>query len=111
MALPRRAGGFLIDLDSTSIEGGQLIPESAEALKALTRKEIPYRVVTNTRSKPRSAILVDLNLENVPESSLSQLIREFPDPEYKPLVGFFTHCEPGRSLRTRETASFDPCQN
>ena len=61
MALPQRAGGFLIDLDGTIIEGGQLIPGSAEALKALTRQEIPYRVVTNTTSKPCSAILTNMS--------------------------------------------------
>jgi HAD superfamily hydrolase (TIGR01458 family) len=61
MALPERAGGFLIDLDGTIIEGGKLIPGSAEALRALTRKEIPYRVVTNTTSKPRSAILANMS--------------------------------------------------
>jgi ribonucleotide monophosphatase NagD (HAD superfamily) len=61
MALLQQAGGFLIDLDGTIIEGGQLIPGAAEALKALTRKEIPYRVVTNTTSKPRSAILTHMS--------------------------------------------------
>src|SRR6516165_1150722 len=57
MALPKRAAGFLIDLDGTIVEGGKLIPGAAAALSALIRKDIPFRIVTNTTSKPRSAIV------------------------------------------------------
>jgi HAD superfamily hydrolase (TIGR01458 family) len=74
MALPERAGGFLIDLDGTVIEGGKLIPGAAEALMTLVRKEIPYRIVTNTTSKPRSAILTKMNalgLELQPEQVIT----------------------------------------
>ena len=59
--LPERVGGFLIDLDGTVIEGGELIPGAAEVLRSLMQKEIPYRIVTNTTSKPRSAILANMS--------------------------------------------------
>jgi phospholysine phosphohistidine inorganic pyrophosphate phosphatase len=61
MALPEQVGGFLIDLDGTVVEGGELIPGAAEALKTLVLKKIQYRIVTNTTSKPRSAILTRMN--------------------------------------------------
>lgn len=60
MALPKPVGGFLIDLDGTVVEAGELIPGAREALRALLQKEIPYRIVTNTTSKPRSVILASL---------------------------------------------------
>jgi HAD superfamily hydrolase (TIGR01458 family) len=60
MSLPERIGGFLIDLDGTVTQAGELIPGTPKALKFLTRKNIPYRIVTNTTSKPRSAILTRL---------------------------------------------------
>jgi HAD superfamily hydrolase (TIGR01458 family) len=62
MALPGSVGGFLIDLDGTVIAGDELIPGAAEAITALVRKEIPYRIVTNTTSKPRSAILARMKV-------------------------------------------------
>ena len=61
MALPERVGGFLIDLDGTVIEAGELIPGAAGALRVLIQKEIPFRIVTNTTSKPRSAILAKMS--------------------------------------------------
>jgi phospholysine phosphohistidine inorganic pyrophosphate phosphatase len=61
MAFPEQVGGFLIDLDGTVIEGGALIPGAGQALTTLVRKKIPYRIVTNTTSKPRSAILTKMN--------------------------------------------------
>jgi HAD superfamily hydrolase (TIGR01458 family) len=60
VGLSERVGGFLIDLDGTVIEAGALIPGAAEALRVLIQKEIPFRIVTNTTSKPRSAILAKL---------------------------------------------------
>jgi HAD superfamily hydrolase (TIGR01458 family) len=74
MALPERIGGFLIDLDGTVIEGGELIPGAAEALRTLVQKKIPYRIATNTTSKPRSAILAKMNalgLELQPEQVIT----------------------------------------
>lgn len=60
MSLPERIDGFLIDLDGTVTLAGELIAGTAQALDMLTRKNIPYRIVTNTTSKPRSAILARL---------------------------------------------------
>jgi HAD superfamily hydrolase (TIGR01458 family) len=60
MAIPERVGGFLVDLDGTVAEGGKLIPGAAEVFRILDRKEIPYRIVTNTTSKPRSAIIAQM---------------------------------------------------
>jgi HAD superfamily hydrolase (TIGR01458 family) len=74
MALPERAGGFLIDLDGTIIEGGKLIPGAAAALGVLIQKAIPFRIVTNTTSKPRSAIvsaLSTLGIEVKPEQLIT----------------------------------------
>ena len=74
MAFPGRVGGFLIDLDGTVIEGGELIPGAEEALRTLAEKKIPYRIVTNTTSKPRSAILArmkELGLELQPQQVIT----------------------------------------
>ena len=60
MSLPERIDGFLIDLDGTVTLAGELIAGTTQALDLLTRKNIPYRIVTNTTSKPRSAILARL---------------------------------------------------
>ena len=61
MPLPERIGGFLIDLDGTIVEGGELIPGAAEAVNALVQRGAPFRIVTNTTSKPRSAILAKMH--------------------------------------------------
>jgi HAD superfamily hydrolase (TIGR01458 family) len=74
MVFPGRVGGFLIDLDGTVIEGGELIPGAGEALRTLAEKKIPYRIVTNTTSKPRSAILArmkELGLELQPQQVIT----------------------------------------
>jgi HAD superfamily hydrolase (TIGR01458 family) len=74
MAIPEQIGGFLIDLDGTVIEGGKLVPGATESLAVLARNEIPYRIVTNTTSKPRSAILAQLHalgLELRPEQVIT----------------------------------------
>jgi len=52
--------GFLIDLDGTVVEGDRLIPGAAEALAFLDGRGLTYRLVTNTTSKPRAAILAKL---------------------------------------------------
>jgi HAD superfamily hydrolase (TIGR01458 family) len=73
MVLSERVGGFLIDLDGTVIEAGELIPGAAEALRVLIQKDIPFRIVTNTTSKPRSAILARMRGLGI-ELRLEQLI-------------------------------------
>jgi HAD superfamily hydrolase (TIGR01458 family) len=91
MAIPEPVGGFLVDLDGTVVEGGKLVPGAAEALRMLDRKEIPYRIVTNTTSKPRSAILAQmraLGLELRPEQVITAPIigRDYLNSEG------ITHC-------------------
>jgi len=57
MPLPQRIAGVLIDIDGTVFEGDALIPGAAAALDALNAKDIPFRLVTNTTSKPLSVIM------------------------------------------------------
>jgi phospholysine phosphohistidine inorganic pyrophosphate phosphatase len=57
MALSAAARGFLIDLDGTLLEAQKLVPGAAQALAFLKARKVPYRIVTNTTSKPRSAIM------------------------------------------------------
>jgi phospholysine phosphohistidine inorganic pyrophosphate phosphatase len=74
MGLPERVEGFLIDLDGTVIESGRLIPGATGALRTLSEKEIPFRIVTNTTSRPRSAILAGmaaLGIELRPEQLIT----------------------------------------
>jgi HAD superfamily hydrolase (TIGR01458 family) len=74
MPLPKKIAGFLIDIDGTVFEGDALIPGAAAALATLDAKAIPYRLVTNTTSKPLSAILAKLRgagLDIAPEHVFS----------------------------------------
>jgi HAD superfamily hydrolase (TIGR01458 family) len=74
MSLPKKIEGFLIDIDGTLYEGDALIPGAAAAFEALDAKAIPYRLVTNTTSKPLSAILAKLQsagLDVAPERVFS----------------------------------------
>jgi HAD superfamily hydrolase (TIGR01458 family) len=74
MALPKNVAGFLIDLDGTVLEGQRLLPGVAQALTLLQDRKIPYRLVTNTTSKPRSAILSkirSLGLEVTPNTIIT----------------------------------------
>jgi phospholysine phosphohistidine inorganic pyrophosphate phosphatase len=57
MTLPAPARGFLIDLDGTVLEAQNLVPGAAQALAFLRARKVPYRLVTNTTSKPHSAIM------------------------------------------------------
>ena len=74
MPLPKKIEGFLIDVDGTLYEGDTLIPGAAAAIETLNAKGIPYRLVTNTTSKPLSAILAKLGsagLDIAPEHIFS----------------------------------------
>ena len=48
---------LLVDLDGTVYFGGEPIPGAIETLEALRQAEIPFRFITNTTRRPRSAIL------------------------------------------------------
>lgn len=60
--MPFPVQGFLIDLDGTVVESQALIPGALDALAFLDQKHLPYRIVTNTTSKPGSSILGQLHL-------------------------------------------------
>src|SRR5260370_20986620 len=60
MTLPTQVRGFLIDLDGTVMEAQSLVPGVPQALAFLRVRNVPYRLVTNTTSKPRSAILTKM---------------------------------------------------
>ncbi len=60
MTLPSQVRGFLIDIDGTVKEAQSLVPGVPEALDFLRARNVPYRLVTNTTSKPRSAILTQM---------------------------------------------------
>jgi len=60
MPLPTQVLGFLIDIDGTVTEAQSLVPGVPQALALLRARKVPYRLVTNTTSKPRSAILTTL---------------------------------------------------
>jgi len=60
MALPKQIRGLLIDIDGTVTEAHNLVPGAPKALDLLRARKVPYRLVTNTTSKPRSAILTQM---------------------------------------------------
>jgi HAD superfamily hydrolase (TIGR01458 family) len=52
--------GLLIDLEGTVYEAGRAIPGAREALAELARRGVPHVFVTNTTSRPRSALVAEL---------------------------------------------------
>ncbi|MGR2751382.1 TIGR01458 family HAD-type hydrolase [Agromyces arachidis] len=48
--------GVLLDLDGVVYVGDEAVPGAPEAIARLARDGVPYRFVTNTTSRPRSAI-------------------------------------------------------
>lgn len=51
---------YLFDLDGTLYQGNAAIPGAVELIQRLNSKGTPYRFLTNTTSKPRSAIVTRL---------------------------------------------------
>jgi HAD superfamily hydrolase (TIGR01458 family) len=60
MQATKSVRGFLIDIDGTVMEAQKLVSGVPEALAFLSDNKVPYRLVTNTTSKPRSAIVVKM---------------------------------------------------
>jgi phospholysine phosphohistidine inorganic pyrophosphate phosphatase len=54
---PGLPSAYLFDLDGTLYSGGAAIPGAAETLRRLRSAGTPYRLVTNTTSRPRSALV------------------------------------------------------
>ena len=53
--------GLLVDVDGTLAERGRLVEGAVEALRALERRGVAHRFVTNMTSRPRSALVADLD--------------------------------------------------
>jgi HAD superfamily hydrolase (TIGR01458 family) len=49
--------GYLVDLDGTLYAAGNAVPGAADALRRLRRRQVPFRLVTNTTSRSRSMLL------------------------------------------------------
>jgi HAD superfamily hydrolase (TIGR01458 family) len=74
MALPKQVRGLLIDLDGTVTEAQSLVPGVPQAFDFLRVRDVPYRLVTNTTSKPHSSILTkmqSLGLDLSPETIIT----------------------------------------
>ncbi len=52
--------GFLFDLDGVFYTGGKAIPGGKETLHILDALELPYRFITNTTTRPASALVEKL---------------------------------------------------
>ena len=55
-----RVRALLVDLEGTVYQDKRLIPGAVEALAAAEARGVPHRFVTNTTSRPRSAIVREL---------------------------------------------------
>jgi phospholysine phosphohistidine inorganic pyrophosphate phosphatase len=60
MTLPKQVRGLLIDIDGTVTEAQSLVSGVPKALEFLRARNVPYRLITNTTSKPRSAIVTKM---------------------------------------------------
>lgn len=87
--------GVLLDVDGTLLDGIRAIPGAGAAIDRLRRAEIPFRLVTNTTRKPRTAIArtlhevgIDVGPEEilVPASLAGRLIRDSGRLNVMPLV-------------------------
>src|SRR5688500_16986481 len=52
--------GLLVDVDGTLVDRGRIVPGAVEALERLARRGVAHRFVTNTTSRPRSALVAEL---------------------------------------------------
>lgn len=55
-----KPAGFLFDLDGVFYTGGQAIPGGRETLQSLDAVPLPYRFITNTTTRPASALVEKL---------------------------------------------------
>jgi phospholysine phosphohistidine inorganic pyrophosphate phosphatase len=60
---------LLLDLEGTLYEAGRPVPGAYEALATLERRGIPFRYVTNTTSRPRSALVAELDAMGLPSEA------------------------------------------
>jgi HAD superfamily hydrolase (TIGR01458 family) len=69
--------GVLFDLDGVFYEGERPVPGGAEVLAELRDRGLPFRLVTNTTSRPRSALvdkLARLGIEVAPDAILTPVV-------------------------------------
>ena len=74
MSSPLPVRALLVDLEGTVYEAGRAVPGVGEALQALSARGIPHLFVTNTTSRPRSAIareLAGMGVRTSPERILT----------------------------------------
>jgi HAD superfamily hydrolase (TIGR01458 family) len=64
--MDRTVKALLVAVDGTLCQRGALVPGAAAALAALERRGVAYRFVTNTTSRPRSAIVGELAAMGLP---------------------------------------------
>ncbi len=57
---------LLIDLDGVLYEGNSAVPGATAAVEWITQRQIPHLFLTNTTSRPRSALVEKLAAMNVP---------------------------------------------
>ncbi len=67
MTRPRPAvAGLLLDLEGTLFAAGRPLPGAADALRWLEEHALPFAVVTNTTTRPRSALARELAAAGLP---------------------------------------------
>ena len=69
--------GVLLDVDGTLLHGDHAIPGAGEALLRLKRKNVGYRLITNTTRRPRAAVakvLRDAGVEVAEEDVLTPAV-------------------------------------
>ena len=73
MKLESRTKGLLIDLDGVIYQGNRLVPGAGEAVAWMTANNIPHVFLTNTTSKPISAIREKLHALGV-QAATSEIL-------------------------------------
>jgi HAD superfamily hydrolase (TIGR01458 family) len=93
MTFPAQVRGFLIDLDGTVLEAEKLVPGVPQTLAFLRSRNVPYRLVTNTTSKPLSVILAKIRRHGLDVTPDAIITAPVIGREYLLEKGF-TRCYP-----------------
>lgn len=106
---------FLLDLDGVIVLAGAIIPGAADAVAALGRRRIPYRIVTNTSAVSRTTLsrwsaklgapIRAERFESALSASAAWTARTFPDQPLYVLASDDAKTEfDGQRLMTHEEA-------
>lgn len=106
---------FLLDLDGVIVLAGAIIPGAADAVAALERRRIPYRIVTNTSAVSRTTLsrwsaklgapIPPERFESALSASAAWTARTFPDQQLYVLASDDAKTEfAGQRLMTHEEA-------